>query len=167
MSGSRAAKKRAAAATAAVAADQAGGAAAQAPERQPKGKRGGSGGGAAAKRLVEVPAAPAGAPSSDVIFTFGRLERGRLVRRYKRFLADVLLGPAAAGAAGGAAAAADGATVVHCPNTGPMTGLLALPLAPVWCSVSDAKGRKYAHTLEMIRAGAPRRPCCRRRRRRR
>lgn len=51
----------------------------------------------------------------------GRVVRGHLIRRYKRFLADVLVGdgpPSAEEAALGAA------TTVHCPNTGPMVGLL-------------------------------------------
>lgn len=43
-----------------------------------------------------------------------------------------------------------GATTVHCPNTGPMTGLLDRPLAPVCLSTSTNAKRKYAHTLELI-----------------
>lgn len=50
-----------------------------------------------------------------------------------------------------AAAAADAAvTVVHCPNTGSMKGLLDSLPAPAACSVSTAATRKYKHTLEMI-----------------
>jgi len=67
-----------------------------------------------------------------------RLE-GRLVRRYKRFLADVLL--------------PDGREVtVHCPNPGRMLGTQA-PGSPVRCSTHDDPRRKLRHTLEMIRVG--------------
>lgn len=66
------------------------------------------------------------------------LIRGRLVRRYKRFLADVLLD-------GGEAVTAT------CPNTGSMIGLTD-PGSVVWLSTSDSPTRKYRHTWEMVEA---------------
>ena len=65
---------------------------------------------------------------------------GRLVRRYKRFLADVELD-------GGG-----GRVTAHCPDPGRMDGL-AVPGAWVRLSESDDRRRKLRHTLEMIRAG--------------
>nr|WP_281291012.1 DNA/RNA nuclease SfsA [Thiohalocapsa marina] len=67
------------------------------------------------------------------------LTAGRIVRRYKRFLADVTL--------------ADGTTVVaHVPNTGSMAGCWE-PGAPVQLSHSDDPRRKLAWTLERVDMG--------------
>ena len=64
---------------------------------------------------------------------------GRLLRRYKRFLADVETD-------------AGDTLTVHCPDPGSMRGL-AEPGRRVRCSTSDDPRRKLAHTLEMIRVG--------------
>jgi sugar fermentation stimulation protein A len=64
------------------------------------------------------------------------LVRGRLVKRYKRFLADVVLDSGEA-------------ITASCPNTGSMLGLTSRG-ATVWLSRSDSATRKYAHTWEMI-----------------
>ncbi|MFT5701055.1 MAG: sugar fermentation stimulation protein A [Desulforhopalus sp.] len=64
------------------------------------------------------------------------LIRGRLIKRYKRFLADIELN--------------DGEIITaHCPNTGTMLSC-STPGSAVGLSVSDNPKRKYPHTLEMI-----------------
>jgi sugar fermentation stimulation protein A len=64
------------------------------------------------------------------------LMRGRLVQRYKRFLADVVLDTGEA-------------ITAACPNTGTMWGLTT-PGLVVWLSRSASITRKYPHTLEII-----------------
>ena len=65
------------------------------------------------------------------------LVRARLIKRYKRFLADVRL--------------EDGKVMTaHCPNTGSMKNCIEEG-ADVWLSISDKPGRKYRYTWEYIR----------------
>jgi sugar fermentation stimulation protein A len=63
------------------------------------------------------------------------LVEGRLIRRYKRFLADIQL-------PGGVITAA-------CPNTGSLMGCCEAG-SRVWLSESDSATRKYRHTWELV-----------------
>jgi sugar fermentation stimulation protein A len=66
-----------------------------------------------------------------------------LIRRYKRFLADIEL--------------PDGKVItIHCPNTGSMLHCNT-PGSRVWFSTSDSKTRKYPHTFEMIEVAGKKR----------
>lgn len=68
----------------------------------------------------------------------GKLTEGRLIRRYKRFLADVQL--------------PSGVVTAACPNTGSLMGCCEAG-SRVWLSESDSATRKYRHTWELIEVG--------------
>ncbi|XZO04859.1 MAG: DNA/RNA nuclease SfsA [Microcoleus sp.] len=74
---------------------------------------------------------------SDFIYTYPPLLPGILIKRYKRFFADIEL---------------DSGEIItaHCPNTGPMTDVY-LPGNPVFVSPSDNPKRKLAYTWELIK----------------
>ncbi|VAW54217.1 Sugar fermentation stimulation protein SfsA [hydrothermal vent metagenome] len=64
---------------------------------------------------------------------------GRLIKRYKRFLADIILD--------------DGSEITaHCANTGAMTGC-APENARVWLTLSDNAKRKYPHSWQLVEVG--------------
>ncbi len=65
------------------------------------------------------------------------LTPGVLIRRYKRFLADVEL-------------ESGKQVTAHCPNSGSMLGCDE-PGSPVLLSFHDNKNRKYAYTWEMVK----------------
>lgn len=73
---------------------------------------------------------------SDLIYHYPTLYSGILLKRYKRFFADIEL---------------DTGEVItaHCPNTGPMTGI-STPGSRVQVSRSDSPTRKLPYTWEMI-----------------
>jgi sugar fermentation stimulation protein A len=69
----------------------------------------------------------------------GPLIKGRLILRYKRFLADIEL--------------EDGTIITaHTPNSGSMKGC-STPGSQVLLSLSDNPGRKFKYTWELIRVG--------------
>jgi sugar fermentation stimulation protein A len=71
-----------------------------------------------------------------MLYAYPPLLPGTLLKRYKRFMADIEL---------------DSGDVItaHCPNTGPMTGIY-LPGNRVYVSQSDNPKRKLAYTWELI-----------------
>ena len=64
-----------------------------------------------------------------------RLLQGKLIKRYKRFFADIEY--------------KNKIITAHCPNSGSMMGLLNNS-NKVWFSVSDNPNRKLKYTLEII-----------------
>lgn len=65
------------------------------------------------------------------------LIEGRLIKRYKRFLADIEL---------------ENGNIItaHCPNSGSMKGC-AVPGSPAWVSESGNPKRKYKYTWELVK----------------
>lgn len=74
--------------------------------------------------------------SKDFLYNYPTLEPGILIKRYKRFLADIEL-------------KSGEIITAHCPNTGPMTGV-STPGSPVMVSPSHNPKRKLAYTWELI-----------------
>lgn len=72
----------------------------------------------------------------DYIYRYPALETGILLKRYKRFFADIQL-------------TTGEVITAHCPNTGPMTGVSS-PGSLVKVSYSDSPKRKLPYTWEMI-----------------
>ncbi|MBY6198613.1 DNA/RNA nuclease SfsA [Vibrio hangzhouensis] len=68
------------------------------------------------------------------------LKQGKLIKRYKRFLADITL-------------ADKQQLTIHCANTGAMTGC-AETGATVWYSTSDNAKRKYPNSWELTQTAA-------------
>lgn len=74
--------------------------------------------------------------NSNFIYQFPSLFLGVLIKRYKRFFADIEL-------------ATGEIITAHCPNTGPMTGV-STPGSLVQVSYNPSPTRKLAYTWEMI-----------------
>ncbi|MCP4672838.1 MAG: DNA/RNA nuclease SfsA [Desulfobacula sp.] len=70
-------------------------------------------------------------------FLLPPLITGKLIKRYKRFLADIELDTGEQ-------------VTAHCPNSGSMRGC-AIPGSRVWLSESDNPKRKYKYTWELIK----------------
>ena len=77
----------------------------------------------------------------------GGLQQATLIRRYKRFLADISLSGAGDSARGGNDD--DRRLTLHCPNTGSMKNC-ADPGSRIWFSTSSNPARKYPHTWEVV-----------------
>jgi sugar fermentation stimulation protein A len=76
----------------------------------------------------------------SLIYQYPGLISGRLIKRYKRFLADIEL-------------VTGEMITAHCPNTGPMTGVCVTD-SLVQVSKSDNPKRKLPYTWEMIQLGS-------------
>jgi sugar fermentation stimulation protein A len=73
---------------------------------------------------------------TELLYRYPPLLRGTLVKRYKRFFADIEL-------------ESGELVTAHCPNTGPMTSISTVG-SPVQVSCSTNPKRKLAYTWELI-----------------
>lgn len=73
---------------------------------------------------------------TEFLYQYPNLYPGTLLKRYKRFFADIEL-------------ASGEVITAHCPNTGPMTCVSTIG-SPVWVSLSNSLTRKLPYTWEMI-----------------
>jgi sugar fermentation stimulation protein A len=73
---------------------------------------------------------------TEFLYQYPTLYPGILLKRYKRFFADIEL-------------ASGEVITAHCPNTGPMTGVCTLG-SNVYVSASDNPNRKLPYTWELI-----------------
>ncbi len=80
----------------------------------------------------------------QLVYTYPQMYSGTLLKRYKRFFADIEL---------------DSGEMItaHCPNTGPMTGVCEIGNR-VQVSRSDSKTRKLPYTWELIELNTPDQP---------
>ena len=77
--------------------------------------------------------------AGDILYPFPPLMKGTLIKRYKRFMADVEL--------------PDGTVVTaHCANSGSMMGLKEAGM-PVWLSPNDSKTAKLKYRWEVVDVG--------------
>ncbi|MGL5794315.1 MAG: DNA/RNA nuclease SfsA [Waterburya sp.] len=76
----------------------------------------------------------------NLVYKYPTLVTGRLIKRYKRFLADIELETGEI-------------ITAHCPNTGPMTGICT-PNSLVQVSTSNNPKRKLLYTWEMIQVNS-------------
>ncbi len=79
---------------------------------------------------------PTPAPGADWLYRYPPLLAGVLIKRYKRFFAEIELETGEV-------------ITAHCPNTGPMTGVY-VPGNRVYVSQHDDPRRKLPYTWEMI-----------------
>ncbi len=71
------------------------------------------------------------------VLNFDKLYKGRLIKRYKRFLADIIL--------------ENGEEITaHVPNSGAMTSCIE-PNCEVWVTFHDNPKRKLKYTLELTK----------------
>ena len=78
-----------------------------------------------------------------------KLQSGTLIKRYKRFLADIEITTDKG---------LSKTLTIHCPNTGAMTGC-NVPGSQVWFSTSENPKRKYPHTWEILQTAEGYKAC--------